>query len=96
MIGLGPEIALGAEGGSIAKRVLKEAAGLTLAGVAIGIPAAYAILRLVSGLLFGLTPADPVSAAVAISVLGFTALLAAWIPARRASRVDAAGHLHRS
>jgi predicted permease len=85
---IGIRMALGEAHSSIAKRILKEAGGLTLAGAAIGIPAAYAILRLVSGLLFGLTPADPVSAAAAIGVLGCTAFLAAWLPARRASRVD--------
>ncbi len=76
-------------GGGLARMVLKEAAVLVVVGVSVGLPAAFAASRLVGGMLYGIQPADPISAAAAAAVLGAVALLAAWIPARRAARMDA-------
>jgi len=61
---------------------------LLLAGTAIGLVAAWFLGRVVKIMLFGIEPADPVSTVSAILVLGAAALFAAWIPARRAARVD--------
>jgi predicted permease len=85
---IGIRMALGGTRGSIARQVVKEAAVLVAAGVLVGLPVCYAVLKLVSGLLFGLAPADAVSTAAAVAVLAAAAFAAAWIPARRASRVD--------
>jgi ABC-type antimicrobial peptide transport system permease subunit len=86
---IGIRVALGAERGMILWMVLKEAAMLVVIGVCVGLPAAFAASRLVGGTLYGIQPADPISAAAAAAVLGVVALLAAWIPARRAARMDA-------
>ena len=70
--------------------VLRDVLVLVAAGLAIGVPAALASQPLVSGLLYGLPGVDPVSVAAAMAVLATVAGLAAYLPARRASRVDPA------
>jgi len=85
-------IALGAQRRVVLWLVLREALLLVAIGIGAGIPAAVGIARLVasriSGLLFGLTPTDPMSIALATAVLASVATIAAYLPARRASRVD--------
>jgi ABC-type antimicrobial peptide transport system permease subunit len=61
---------------------------LVLCGAGIGLIAATAMNRLIASMLFGLTPSDPMALFMATSVLLVVALLAAWLPARRASKVD--------
>jgi ABC-type antimicrobial peptide transport system permease subunit len=61
---------------------------LVVAGVAIGLGGAMAASRLVSNLLFGLTPTDPMATAGAVTVMLLVSALAGYLPARRASRVD--------
>jgi ABC-type antimicrobial peptide transport system permease subunit len=61
---------------------------MVVAGVLIGTAAAPTLSGLARSMLFGLTPTDPAAFVVAASVLGLTTLLAGWLPARRASRVD--------
>jgi ABC-type antimicrobial peptide transport system permease subunit len=68
--------------------VLGEGAAVALAGVAIGLIAAYAATRGLSSLLFGVSAADPAVFAGVGGTLMIVALVASWIPARRASRVD--------
>jgi ABC-type antimicrobial peptide transport system permease subunit len=68
--------------------VLREVALLTVAGVVIAIPVALAITRLVSSELYGIVPNDPLSIAGASILLASVALLAGYIPAERATRVD--------
>ena len=68
--------------------VVREAMWLVGAGIVAGLAAAWVLGRWVRSLLFGIEPSDPASAAVAVAVLAAVALLAAWIPARRASRAD--------
>ena len=68
--------------------VLRRALILALAGLAWGIPAAVFGTRVLQSLLYGLAPADPVTLAGAAAVLLALSVLAAWLPARRASRVD--------
>jgi putative ABC transport system permease protein len=84
----GIRIAVGARTGSIVALVVREALWLLAAGAAIGLAAAWALGHVVKAMLFGIEPTDPVSTVLAILVLVGTALFAAWIPARRASRVD--------
>jgi ABC-type antimicrobial peptide transport system permease subunit len=68
--------------------VLREAAWMTLLGVAVGVCGALALGRVVASLLYGLKPWDPATFAVAATVLVLVALVAGWIPARRAAGVD--------
>ena len=85
---IGIRIALGAERGTVIGMVLKEVALLTLAGIALGVPAALSLSQLVRSQLFGISPADPLTIGVAAVTLALVALLAGYIPARRASRVQ--------
>ena len=68
--------------------VMREAALLTLAGVAIAIPIALALTSLISSQLYGIVPNDPVSIVAAALALIAVALLAGYIPAERATRVN--------
>lgn len=85
---IGIRSALGASGEQIVRLVLGHSTRLTLAGLVLGLAAALVAARALSGLLFGVGAFDPVSLGVATVVLGGVATLAAWIPARRAVRVD--------
>ena len=85
---MGIRMALGAKGGHLIGTVVKGAGRLVLAGIALGLPAAWAASRLLKSMLFGLTPMDPATIASAAMILAAAALLAAYLPARRASRVD--------
>jgi predicted permease len=89
---MGVRMALGARPWDVLWMVLREALSLVLIGVGLGVPAAHAAARLaanqISGLLFGLNAGDPVTIAAATGVLAAVAGVAAYLPARRASRVD--------
>jgi predicted lysophospholipase L1 biosynthesis ABC-type transport system permease subunit len=85
---IGIRLALGAGRASLLKLVLREVALLTAFGVAIAIPMALAVTRLVRSELYGIVPNDPLSIAAAAVVLASVALLAGYIPAERATRVD--------
>jgi predicted permease len=85
---IGVRMALGARPKDIALRIQTYAGVWTGIGVALGAACSMAVMRLAKGLLFGLTPQDPVSLFAAIGVLALTAAVAAWIPSRRAARVD--------
>jgi putative ABC transport system permease protein len=85
---LGIRMALGARPAALFAMILGEAAGWTLLGVGIGLGAGLAIARLISGLLFEVSPWDAVTLAVSPLVLLGVALAAAYLPARRAMRVD--------
>jgi putative ABC transport system permease protein len=84
---IGVRMALGAEPRTVIRMVLAESAALLAVGVAIGVALAIIVSRYAASLLYGLTPLDPASFALGMSALGFVSLLAAWIPARRASRL---------
>ena len=84
----GIRMALGASQNEILRLVLKEALHLALAGVAAGIAAALGLTRLISSLLFGVRATDPATLIVLPLLLTGAALLAAYLPARRATRVD--------
>jgi predicted permease len=85
---IGIRMALGAKGGNIAWMVLRETLYLALAGLLIGIPAALLGARLIAAQLFGMSPTDPITLIGAALVLTLVALLAGYLPARRASRVN--------
>ena len=85
---IGIRMALGARPAALFAMILGEAAGWTLLGVGIGLGAGLAIARLISGLLFEVGPWDAVTLAVSPLVLLAVALAAAYLPARRAMRVD--------
>ncbi len=85
---IGVRMALGAAPGSVVRLMLRRVTILVGLGVVIGGLVSYWAARLTETLLFGVTPRDPLSFAGAALVLAATGLLAAWLPARRASRVD--------
>jgi predicted permease len=85
---IGIRLALGAQGGDVLQMVLKQGAKMALVGVAIGIGAAFALTRLMTNLLFGVTAHDPMTFAAVAALLILIALLACYIPARRATLVD--------
>lgn len=85
---VGIRMALGASSVSVVGLVVRYAARLVLIGVVIGLVAAFALARLVRGFLTGLDPSDPLTYGGVVAVLCGVALLAAWLPARRAARVD--------
>jgi predicted permease len=85
---MGIRIALGAERARVQRLVIGEGIGLVCVGGIIGLAGALAATRVLRTFLFDLTPSDPVTYAGVVVVLGAAAILASWIPARRASRVD--------
>ena len=85
---IGIRIALGAERRTVLWLVLREVAFITVAGIALAIPAAIALGGVVRSQLFGVSAADPWTMALASLVLGVVALVAGWLPARRAARVQ--------
>ena len=85
---LGVRMALGAGRGTVQWLILREALILVGVGLVIGIPLALLAARAMSTLLFGVTPTDPIANGSAVAALLLIAALAAYLPARRASRVD--------
>lgn len=85
---IGVRMALGAERADIARMVLRDAGLLVGIGLAVGLATALAGTRILSSLLFGVAPRDPLTLAAASAVLLATGLLAAWWPARRAAHVE--------
>jgi predicted permease len=85
---IGVRMALGAQRGSVLRMVLEEAGKLVVLGVVIGVPASLLASRLFLSMLFGLKTTDPGSMALVIAVLLAITLLASYIPARRATKVD--------
>jgi predicted permease len=85
---IGIRLALGASQDGILGLIVRQGIILAVAGVAIGLVGALALTRLMAGLLYGVTPTDPSTFAVIPAVLILVALLASYIPARRAAQVD--------
>lgn len=85
---MGIRMALGARPREVAWPILREALVLTVLGIAVGMPVALVLTRLVRGFLFGIEAYDPVTVGGATTVLFGVAALAAWIPARRAAKIN--------
>ncbi len=85
---IGVRMALGASRGNVLRVVLRDALLLAAAGAAFGIPLAAAATRMAQSELFGIKPNDPTTIAGAVALLLAVALLAAWVPARRAATID--------
>ena len=85
---IGIRMALGASAGDLQTRILIETLGLAAIGMLLGGCASWALARTLSGLLFGVTPADPVTFLGMLLVLTTVAGIAGYLPARRASRID--------
>jgi predicted permease len=85
---IGIRMALGARPWDVARSVLREALMLAVAGLALGVPLAFALAQVNRSFLVGIQPHDPSTLIGGIVLMTCVALLAAWIPARRAARVD--------
>ena len=85
---MGIRMALGAQVSDVLKLVLKQGMLLALAGEVIGLVGAFALTRLIRGLLFGVTPNDATTFIAVVGVLTIVAFLACYLPARRATKVD--------
>jgi len=84
----GLRVALGAQPGDVRSLVMKQGGVLVALGIVAGLAAAFALTRLMSSLLFGVAPTDPLTFASVTLILAAVALLACYIPARRATKVD--------
>jgi predicted permease len=85
---IGLRMALGAKQGDVVRLVLRRGFALVAIGAAAGLVVALLATRLVRGLLVNVSPADPVTLIAVVGLLAMVALVAAWVPARRAARVD--------
>ena len=85
---IGIRMAIGASRGKVLRMVVGEGLALSLAGLGIGLVAAFALARLMASLLYGVTPSDPATFATVSLIFATVASLASYIPARRATKVD--------
>jgi putative ABC transport system permease protein len=85
---IGVRIALGAQRRDVCWLIMRRVVWLTVSGLAIGVPVALFLGRMVAGLLYGVEPSDPATLAAVAVFLASVALLAGYLPVRRASRVD--------
>jgi len=85
---LGVRLALGALPGGLLRQIAWEGMRLTLVGLVVGVACALVLTRFISGLLYGIAPADPMTLIGASGLLLLSEMAACYIPARRAMRVD--------
>jgi ABC-type antimicrobial peptide transport system permease subunit len=86
---IGVRMALGADRGDVVRLVLTRALRIVVAGLVVGLAAAAGVTRVLQRFLFGVTPTDPLAFTIVTLLLLVVGLMAAWLPARRASRIDA-------
>jgi predicted permease len=91
---IGIRMALGAQAGAVLRMIMREGSVMLISGVAIGLLLAVATAKIVSGILYGIGALDPVAFVVAPAVLSVAAVIAMWLPARRATRVNPVQALH--
>ena len=85
---IGVRMALGAQRGQVLRMILREAVFLAAAGISVGLLASIGLTRYIRSMLYDLTPFDPLTLYGAVLLLLLVVLAAAWLPARRASRLD--------
>jgi ABC-type antimicrobial peptide transport system permease subunit len=85
---IGIRMALGAQAGAVLRMIMGEGSIMLFSGVAIGLVLAIVTARILSGILYGVGALDPVAFSVAPLLLTVAALIATWLPARRATRID--------
>jgi len=85
---IGVRMALGAQNIDVVWLIVRQSLNLTLLGIAIGLASAYGLTRLMTNLLFNVSATDPLTFAGVASLLMIVALLACYLPARRATKVD--------
>jgi ABC-type antimicrobial peptide transport system permease subunit len=85
---IGIRLALGASAGELQGRILLQTVKLAVVGLAVGVPASWMAARSIQGLLFGVTTSDPATFVAVLMLLAAVAVLAGYLPARRASRLN--------
>lgn len=85
---IGIRMALGAGSGNVRSLIVKEVASMLLIGAAVGLPAAYGLAHLSESILYGVKPSDPLVYVAGLALVGLIALIACYVPTRRATRVD--------
>jgi predicted permease len=85
---IGVRMALGAERGDVLRLVLTRALRIVVAGLIVGLAGAVGVTRVLQRFLFGVTPTDPIAFTIVTLLLMAVGLMAAWLPARRATRID--------
>ena len=87
---IGIRMSLGADAGRVERMILKEGGVLLVLGLVVGVAGAVASARFIEGLLFGVTPHDPLTLLGVAAMMAGIGIVACWIPARRAARIDPA------
>jgi ABC-type antimicrobial peptide transport system permease subunit len=85
---IGVRMALGATRGDVLRLVLAHALRIVAVGLIVGLDGAFGVTRVLQTFLFGVTPTDPIAFTIVTLLLLAVGLLAAWLPARRATRID--------
>ena len=87
---IGIRMSLGADSGQVARMILKEGGVMLAVGLAVGVAGAFVATRVIQGFLFGVEPHDPITFIAVVWVMAGIGIVACWIPALRAARIDPA------